>query len=93
MINFKTVTAALALGVAVAAAATPALAKHRVIPRGHAARAQAIPDDVGDGAMSGHRAVAIRECCVRAAPFSQTTWGNVSSDQYRACMAEHGEME
>jgi hypothetical protein len=70
-----------------------ALAKDRDTRRGHAARAKASPGDIGDGTMSGHRASAIRECSAKAAPFSQTTWGNVSSDQYRACMAEHGEME
>ena len=91
MINFKNVTAALALGLAVAA--TPALAKHRVTPPGYAARAQAIPGDIGDGAMSSHRATALRECNDLAGKYSQSTWGNVSSDQYRACMAQHGETE
>ena len=97
MINFKNLTAALALGLAVAGAATPALAKNRVTPPGYDARAQAIPGqaipgDFGDG-MSGHRATALRECNDLASKFSQSTWGNVSSDQYRACMAEHGESE
>jgi len=95
MINFKTVTAALALGLALAA--TPALAKDRVSPPGHAARAQAIPGqaipgDFGDG-MSSKRATALRECNELANKFSQSTWGNVSSDQYRASMAQHGEIE
>ena len=81
------------LGLAVAATATPALAKQRAVPAGHDARAQAVPGDIGADGMSGHRATAIRECNAKAAPFSQSTWGNMSADQYRACMAEHGEAE
>ena len=42
MINFRHSTAALALGLVVAANATPALAKNRALHPGHAARAQAI---------------------------------------------------
>jgi hypothetical protein len=90
MTNFKTITAALALGLAVAV--TPALAAQRIHHPGYAARAQAIPGDIGDG-MSGHRAAALRECNGKGDKFSQYAWGNFSSDEYRACMAEHGESE
>ena len=92
MINFKTVTAALALGLAVTAAATPAPAAQRIHHPGYAARAQAIPGDSGDG-VSSHRAAAIRACNEQGDKYLQYVWGNVSSDVYRACMAEHGEAE
>jgi hypothetical protein len=97
MINCKNFTVALALGLA-AAAATPALAKERVTQPGYAARAQAspgqaTPGDVGGDGMSSQRAKALRECNDMAGKYSQSTWGNVSSDQYRACMAQHGENE
>ena len=90
MTNFNTVTAALALGLAVAA--TPALAAQRIHHPGYAARAQAIPGDTGDG-ISVRRAAALRECNGKGDKFSQYAWGNFSSDEYRACMAEHGENE
>jgi len=43
--------------------------------------------------MSGHRAQVLRECNDTAGKFTQYTWGNMSADQYRACMAQHGEAE
>src|SRR5205814_662734 len=92
IINFRTVTAALALGLAVAAA-TPAPAVQRIHHPGYAARAQAIPGDTGDGGMTSKRASALRECNGKADKFSQYAWGNFSSDEYRACMAQHGENE
>ena len=39
------------------------------------------------------RAAAIHECSQRAAAYTEHTWGNMDSDQYRACMAEHGQPE
>ena len=97
VINCKNFTAALALGLA-AAAATPALAKERVTPPGYAARAQAIPGqaipgDIRNGEVSRHRATALRECNGKADKFSQYAWGNFSFDEYRACMAQHDENE
>jgi hypothetical protein len=92
MINFTKVTAALVLGVALAGA-TPALAAQRIHHPGYAARAQAIPSDIRDGEVSRQRAAALRECNGKADKFSQYAWGNFSSDEYRACMAQHGENE
>jgi hypothetical protein len=92
MINCKDFTVALALGLA-AAAATPALAKERVTPPGYAARAQAIPGDTGNGEVSRHRATALRECNDVAGKHLEHVWGSNSSDEYRACMAQHGENE
>jgi hypothetical protein len=91
MTNFRTVTTALALGLAVAA--TPALAAQRIHHPGYAARAQAIPGDIRDGEVSRHRAAALRDCNGKGDKFSQYAWGNFSSDEYRACMAQHGENE
>jgi hypothetical protein len=42
---------------------------------------------------SAARAAAIRECSARASQYSEPTWGNLEFDQYRACMAEHGQRE
>ena len=92
MINFKPVTAALVLGVALAAA-TPALAAQRIHHPGYAARAQAVPGDIGDGTVSSHRAKALRECNDLAGKQLQYLWGSESSDEYRACMAQRGEIE
>ena len=61
MINFTQFTAALALGLALAAA-TPALAVQRSYHPGHAARAQAVPAEQavrGAGGVSSARAKAI----------------------------------
>jgi hypothetical protein len=91
IINFRTVTAALALGLAVAA--TPTLAAQRIHHPGYAARAQAIPGDVGDGIVSSKRAKALRECNALAGKHLEYLWGSSSSEEYRACMAQHGETE
>jgi len=92
MINFKTVTAALVLG-GMLAAATPALAAQRSHHPGYAARAQAVPSDSGDGIVSSRRAKALRECNALAGKHLEYLWGSESSEEYRACMAQHGENE
>ncbi len=44
--------------------------------------------------MNAARAAAIRECNVRAQQFrTSPTWGNVELYIYRACMAEHHQVE
>ena len=43
--------------------------------------------------MSAARAAAIHECNARAAKYSLSIWGNVELYVYRACMAEHHQME
>ena len=97
MISFKNATAALAaaltLGLVLSAAASPASAKTSANHPGHAARAQALDADVGDGFMSGARASALRECSAIANRFDQKTWGVFQGYQMRACMNEHGQME
>jgi hypothetical protein len=98
MIDFRNAVTALALVLAVAGAASPALAKERTSHPGHAARAQAVPSpagpsEAGSDGMSSHRSQAIRECMGTSSKFLETTWGNMSSHQYRTCMATHGEQE
>jgi len=43
--------------------------------------------------MNPARAVAIRECNVRANAYAQSTWGDWQLYVYRACMAERGQIE
>ena len=92
MMNVRNIAAALALGLAVAAGAAPAMAQTYAAGSAAAARAQAVPDDF-DGAVSGARAAALRDCSAQAAPYQQDTWGDTQEDHYRACMAEHGQAE
>ena len=95
MINFRSVTATLVLGLALAGA-TPALAAQRSHHPGHNARAQAVQSEQaipGAEGMPGSRAKAIQDCMGTSGKFSQTTWGNTSIQLYRSCMAGHGEVE
>ena len=92
MIDFKSVPVALTLTLAVGAV-TPVLAAQRTTHPGYAARAQAVQGDVGRDAISAQRAAAIRDCTNTSGKFSESTWGNREFDEYRACMAEHGEAE
>jgi hypothetical protein len=103
MINFKNAAAALALGFAVAAAASPAMAaqKNRAHPghaanaaaqRGFSANAQAT-DSVGGATMNKDRDAAIRECSGKANSMSQISWGSMQGGMFRTCMAGHGQME
>jgi hypothetical protein len=39
------------------------------------------------------RNTAVRECSALAAPYREYTWGNYEIYQYRACMAQHGQVE
>jgi hypothetical protein len=43
--------------------------------------------------ISPARAMAVHECSVLAARYSQHDWGNTEIYQYRACMAQRGEQE
>ena len=90
MLNFKTVAVGLALALSVAATASPALAKHRA---GYDAQARAV-GDAGDALiMTGPRATALRACNEQADRLVEYSWGNESSDRYRACMSERGQPE
>jgi len=43
--------------------------------------------------ISAARAAALRECNERARPYTQYNWGVTELQIYRACMAEHHQME
>jgi hypothetical protein len=43
--------------------------------------------------ISAARAAALRKCSAIAARYPESTWGDMEIDQYRACMAEHGQVE
>jgi len=43
--------------------------------------------------ISAARAAALRECSAIAAQYPEYEWGNMEIFQYRACMAEHGQVE
>ncbi len=95
MIDFKNVAAALAVGVVVAAAASPALAastKRTTAHPGHAARAQAIGGETGRAKVND-RESALRECSTKAEGMKQHTWGVQQGYMFRNCMAEHGQVE
>ena len=47
----------------------------------------------GEVHVSAARAAALRECSAVAAQYPEYEWGNMEIYQYRACMAEHGEVE
>lgn len=92
MINVQNVMTATVLALAMIAA-TPALAKSRATHPGHAARAQAIESDVGEGFMTPARADAIRACSAEAGRFGQIAWGVTQGGHYRTCMMERGQQE
>ena len=35
----------------------------------------------------------VHDCSMLAQKYSQSTWGHLQFDQYRTCMAEHGQQE
>jgi hypothetical protein len=46
-----------------------------------------------EGAVGGGRAGAISDCAAAARGYSEPTWGDMQSQLYRSCMAEHGQSE
>lgn len=95
MIDFKNVAAALAVGLVVASAASPALAantKRTTVHPGYAARAQAIGGETGRARASDRESI-MRECNTKAEGMKQYTWGVQQGAMYRNCMAERGQME
>jgi hypothetical protein len=73
----KHVAAALALGLAVSALATPSFAQR----------------SEGGSHMSAAREKALRDCSAKAGKMSQSTWGTQQLAMHRTCMMEHGEQE
>jgi hypothetical protein len=88
MINMKTLTTALALGIAATCAAPPAIAR---AASSFDANLQAIGPELA--ARAAQRMALIHACNQVAAPLREYSWGGEQSDRYRACMAEHGQVE
>jgi hypothetical protein len=42
---------------------------------------------------TGGRAAAIHACSGQGARYNEYTWGDMEFQQYRACMAQHGQVE
>jgi hypothetical protein len=88
MINFKKGLAALAVGLAMSALASPSHAQGgRISALASSSYAQ------GGREISRERAQAIHACSVLAARYPQYLWGNMEIYEYRACMTEHGQQE
>jgi len=47
----------------------------------------------GQVEISAARAAALRACSAIAAQYPEYEWGNMEIYQFRACMAEHGQVE
>lgn len=56
-------------------------------------RADGHYDAQGHFIISAARAAAVHECSVRAAQYPEWEYGNTELYIYRACMAEHGQVE
>ena len=91
MIDFGKGAAILA--VALAVAASPALAAKRANNAGHDARAQAVGSDVSGATTRGDREQALRDCSAKAEGMKQYTWGVQQGYMFRNCMAGHGQTE
>ena len=52
-----------------------------------------VVDQNGQLHISAARAAALRECSAIAAQYPEYEWGNMEIQQYRACMAERGQVE
>jgi hypothetical protein len=100
----KKLIAAIAF-VAATALASPAFAQSSellVAPRAHSGYGQASPYSAY-GAVTPFgsplqttntgREQALRDCNQTAAPFKENTWGSMQIQQYRSCMAQHGQAE
>jgi hypothetical protein len=83
----------IALGLMVAATVSPASAKSRstAAQDWRNARAQAIPNS--DMTVDGSRVAAIHECNSKVDKLKDYTWGDEQFQSYRACMAQHGQVE
>jgi hypothetical protein len=78
MIKANKSLAALALGLALSALASPSFAQRSA---------------AGEAGMSAARAQAIHECNAKSGKYIEHTWGDNEIYIYRSCMAEHGQPE
>jgi hypothetical protein len=97
----------LVVGVALATlVASPAFAQSYVHQGGRSAFARVAPGPAPFqspyaaygavspfGSPSVGRAAAIHQCSGAAARYNEYTWGDMEIQQYRACMAQHGQVE
>jgi hypothetical protein len=78
MVTLHKTLAALALGLAVTAGVSPALAQGRA-------------NYIGE--VTPARAAALRACTAQENKFVEYNWGSQEVEIYRACMAQHGQPE
>ena len=98
LINFRSVAAVMAVGMILAVPGSPAVAQRRAPARlpGHAARAQALPDQDGSGegtTMTPDRERALRECSEQANKLVQKDWGVMQNTVMNSCMSSRGQMQ
>jgi hypothetical protein len=92
---------ATALGLAIAAGGSPALANthhHHLqhLKHQNAAEYYDVPSSANNGGgypITVARATALRECTAVESQYPEYEWGVQEYTIYRACMAEHGQME
>jgi len=80
---------ALVLGLTVTAGVSPALAKGHPEAGYHAEASY----NGGGYPITAARAAALRACSAGESRFVEYNWGVSEIDNYRACMAEHGQTE
>jgi hypothetical protein len=83
--GLKTALASLALGFVLTAGATPVLAQDRAGGHGYVYN-EGFP-------ISAARAAAIRKCSGAESKYLEYLWGSIEIENYRACMAQHGQVE
>lgn len=94
MINLSNITAGLVLGLVVTSATVPAFAAgSRAHHAGRDARAQAIEENIGAGAMPAGREDALRFCSEKTSGMRDYSGANLKTWAYRACMGERGQPE
>jgi len=67
--------------------------RHRAAPSPYQAFGAVTPLGSSASVTNASRDTAVRECSALAAPYREYTWGNFEIYQYRACMAQHGQVE
>jgi hypothetical protein len=85
MRGLKAALTSVVLVFAMTVGAAPALARHHT--GGHG-------DVYNEGfPISAARAAAIRECSGAESKYTEYLWGSIEIQTYRACMAQHGQVE
>ena len=84
MRGLKTALASLALGFVLTAGATPVLARDHAGGHGYV---------YNEGFPISARAAAIRKCSGAESKYLEYLWGSIEIENYRACMAQQGQIE